>query len=425
MKDGDAREGILAGYRVIDLTDEKGLLCGKVLADYGADVIKVEPPGGSRARDIGPFYKKTPHRNRSLFWFFTNSGKRSITLNLETADGREIFRQLVKTAHFVIESFAPGYLEKLGLGYADLKRINPGLVMTSITPFGQTGPYAHCEATDITIAAMAGHMRLYGEPDRAPLRIGQPQAFFHGGVQGALGSMVAHYHRELTGEGQHVDVSCQQALILTLMQIAETWDINKVNYRGGGAFSIYNRPAPLGRLYHRRIWACKDGHICLLIGGGAAVGLRRSTEFVIRWANEEGYALDLKDLDWANFSFAMAPQDEWSVIEKALSAFLLTKTKNELFEKAVSHSLMICPVNMARDVLDDPHLKARNYWVDVEHEELGESIRYPGAPFRSDDIPWRIGRRAPLVGEHNEEMYANELGISRDRLAALKARGVI
>jgi benzylsuccinate CoA-transferase BbsE subunit len=425
MKDKDAKEGILAGYRVIDLTDEKGLLCGKVLADYGADVIKVEPPGGSRARDIGPFYKKTPHRNKSLFWFFTNSGKRSITLNLETVDGREIFRQLVQTAHFLIESFNPGYLAGLGLAYDDLKQLNPGLVMTSITPFGQKGPYAHYEATDITVAAMAGHMRLYGEPDRAPLRVGQPQAFFHGGVQGAMGSMVAHYHRELTGEGQHVDVSCQQALILTLMHIAEIWDINRINYRGGGAFSIYNRPAPLGRLYHRRIWACKDGHICLLIGGGAAVGLRRSTEFVIKGANEEGYALELKDLDWANVSFAMLPQDEWAVIEKALSAFLVTKTKSELFSMAVSKSLMICPVNMAQDVLDDPHLKGREYWVDVAHDELGASIPYPGAPVRIANIPWRIQRRAPLVGEHNEEMYTKELGISQDRLAALKARGVI
>lgn len=425
METQKGKEGILTGYRVLDVTDEKGLYCGKVLGDYGADVIKIEPPGGDRARDIGPFYKGIPAREKSLFWFFTNTSKRGITLNLETIDGREIFRRLVKTAHFVIESFDPGTMAGLGLGYRDLEKINPGLVMTSITPYGQSGPYAHYKAKDINIVAMGGQMRLYGELDRSPARISQPQAFFHGGLQGALGSVVAHYHRELTGEGQYVDVSCQQAIVLTLMHCVELWDVSKVNYRGGGPYSIQNRPLPLGRVDLRRVWPCKDGHVCFFVGGGATEGLRRSTVFVTKWANEEGYALEIKDLDWAKIDFAKLPREEWLVIENAFLSFLKTKTKKELFARAVENALMICPVNMARDILEDPHLQARGFWSQVEHDELGAVIPYTGPPVRMDKLPWRIQRRAPLIGEHNEEIYMGELGFSKEQLTAYRTRGVI
>jgi len=156
MSEQGNSEGLLSGYRVLDLTDEKGLICGKILSDRGADVIKIERPGGDPARNIGPFYKDIPDPQKSLSWFFTNLNKRGITLNIETADGREILKRLVKTAHFVIESFEPGYMEGLGLGYCDLEKINPGIVMTPITPFGQTGPHAHYQATDIVLWSMGG-----------------------------------------------------------------------------------------------------------------------------------------------------------------------------------------------------------------------------------------------------------------------------
>jgi len=427
MSEESVTKGVLTGYRVLDVTNETGLLCGKVLGDYGADVIKIEPPGGDPARDIGPFYKDIPDRNKSLYWFFTNSSKRGITLNLETADGKEIFKRLAKSAHFVVESFEPGYMADLGLAYDDLEKINPGLVMTSITPYGQKGPYASDKAKDINLQAMGGILRIFGDADRAPTRISQPQAFFHGALQGAVGAMMAHYHRVLTGEGQYVDTSCQQAIILTLMHCIEIWDVNKVNYRGGGPFSIINRPLPMGPLYHRRIWACKDGHVIFFVGGGAAAGVRRSSEFFVKWANEEGYALEIKDLDWtgAEFNYTMMSQALWESIEKAFAPFLLTKTKAELFSKAVEHSIMLCPVNMANDILEDVHLNARGYYVQVEHEELGDTIPYPGPPVRMGKLPWRIQRRAPLIGEHNEEIFIGELGFSKEQLTALKTRGVV
>ena len=425
MSDQSGNKGVLTGYRVLDVTDATGLLCGKVLGDYGADVIKIEPPGGDPARDIGPFYKDIPDRNKSLYWFFTNSSKRGITLNLETADGREIFRRMVKTAHFVVESFEPGYMASLGLAYADLESLNPGLVMTSITPYGQTGPYAHDKAQDINLQAMGGLMRIFGDPERPPVRISQPQAFFHGGLQGAVGSMLAHYHRVLTGEGQHVDSSCQQSIILTLMHCIELWDVCQINYRGGGPFSVQNRPLPLGPMYHRRIWPCKDGHICFFVGGGAAAGVRRSSEFFVKWANEEGYALDITDLDWSSLDYTMMSQAQWEVIEKAISPFVLTKTKAELFSKAVENAMMLCPVNMANDILDDAHLNARGYWTPVEHDELGDTIPYPGPPVRMGSLPWRIQRRAPLIGEHNEDIFIGELGHTIEQLTALKTRGIV
>ena len=238
----------------MDLADEKGLLCGKVLGDMGADVIRIEPPGGDPARNIGPFYKDIPHPEKSLFWFFTNLNKRGITLDIGTADGKEIFRRLVKTADFVVESFKPGYMESLGLGYSELEKLNPRIIMTSITPFGQTGPYAYYKATDLVGVSMGGMVRLYGESDRPPNRISAPQFYFLGGLHGAQGSLVAHYHRELTGEGQHVDVSCQQAVVLALMNAAEIWDIYKINYRAAGPKAFSPRPTPPGPLFVRLIW---------------------------------------------------------------------------------------------------------------------------------------------------------------------------
>ncbi len=195
-------DGILNGYRVLDLTEDGCMLCGKILGDLAADVIQIEPTGGSPTRNIGPFYHDIPDPERNLTWFFLGLNKKGITLNLETVDGREIFKRLVKTADFVVESSEPGYMKSLGLGYEELEKVKPGIIMTSITPFGQTGPYAHYKATDIVGVALSGMMWLYGEADRAPVRISAPQFYLQGGLQGATGTMIAHYHRELTGEGQ-------------------------------------------------------------------------------------------------------------------------------------------------------------------------------------------------------------------------------
>ena len=418
-------ESLLGAYRALDLTDEKGLLCGKILGDLGADVIKIERPGGDRARNIGPFYKDIPDPEKSLFWFFTNTSKRGITLDIETADGRDIFRRLVKTAHFVVESFEPGYMDKLGLGYSDLEKINPGIIMTSITPFGQTGPHAHYKASDLVLWNMGGMAYITGELDRGPVRTSCPQAYFQGGVHGALGSMVAHYHRVMTGEGQWVDVSIQEAVIFPTHNAVEIWDLNRANEKPSGAFHGRLRPAPLEPLYQHWLWPCKDGHVLLTFFGGAAGAYAGSSKRLVEVANREGFALELRDYNWRSYDATKIPQAEQNRLEGAIEPYLLAKTKAELFEMAVRERILLLPACTTQDLVESPQHALREYWVNVEHPDLGDTISYPGAPVKLSEAPWQIRRRAPLIAEHNEEVYRGELGIPKEDLVLLKAAGVI
>ena len=208
----EERKGFLAPYRVLDLTDEKGLLCAKTLADLGADVIKIEPPGGCPSRKIGPFYKDIPHPEKSLFWFAYNANKRGITLNVECEDGREILKKLVATADIVIESFPPDSMKTKGMRYDDLCRIKPDIILTSITPFDQDGPYKNFQTSDLVCWSMGGFAYLTGDSDRPPVQVSFPQAHLAGANEATTATMVALYHREISGEGQHVTSQFRPAL---------------------------------------------------------------------------------------------------------------------------------------------------------------------------------------------------------------------
>jgi benzylsuccinate CoA-transferase BbsE subunit len=421
----EERQGcLLQGCRVLDLADEKGVLCGKFLGDLGADVVKIEPPAGDPARNAGPFYKDIPHPEKSLFWFFTNLHKKGITLNIESQDGREMFKKLVANADFVVESFDPGYMDNLGLGYSDLEKINPRIIMTSITAFGQTGPYARYRATDVVGVAMGGMVYIYGDFDHPPNRLTCPQFYFLGGLHGATGSMVAHYYRELTGEGQHVDVSCQQAVVLSLMIVAEIWDMLKFNYRGMGPFYAGARPGGLP-LFSRVIYPCKDGHVFLLLTGASQAGMVASSKALVEMANQEGLALELKDYPWQTIDAATISQDELSRLTDALYDFVKTKTKAELLAAALEKGILLAPIATVEDVCESPQLAARGFWEKVEHPELGTTITYPGYPMGISEIPYRVQRRAPLIGEHNEDIYTGEMGFSKEQLTILKNHGVI
>ena len=205
---------ILSPYRVLDLTTERGLLCGQMLGDLGADVIKVEPPGGSSARKIGPFYKDVPHPDRSLYWWAYNRNKRAITLDLERDEGRDLLLRLVERADFLIESYNPGYLPQHGLGFADLAKINPALIYVSITPFGQDGPKASYADSDLIILAAGGPLVLAGDDDRPPVRLSMPQAYLHASRRRGGGALAAHHERVRSGLGQHVDVAAQQSVAI-------------------------------------------------------------------------------------------------------------------------------------------------------------------------------------------------------------------
>lgn len=416
--------GLLTGFRALDLTDEKGDFCGKVLGDFGADVIKVEPPGGSAARRIGPFCQGTPDPEKSLSWLAFNTSKRGVTLDIEKADGRDIFRRLVKTAHFVIESGPPGYLRNLGLGYADLAGVKRDIILTSITPFGQTGPYSGYRATDLVGLAMGGLMSVLGEQDR-PARISAgPQAFLQAGLQAAMASVMAHYHRQVSGDGQHVDVSMQEAVVLTVPIVAETYEFMKVDISPTGPYYFTARPQPLGPLFIRYLYPCKDGHVLLMASGGHP-GYVRSTRSMIAWANEEGYCLDILDIDLISWNVMTTPQETQDRLARSLTAFLMTQTKAELFRAALEKGIWMAPCNTTADISRDAHLEARGFWEKVDHPDLGRRLTYAGAPLKMSSDSWRIRCRAPLLGEHNTEIYAGELGLAPEELALLKARNVI
>ena len=412
------QEGSLSPYRVLDLTDENGLLGARILADLGADTIVIEPPGGSHARRLGPFYHDIPHPEKSLFWFAMNTNKLGITLDLKTADGREVFKELVKTADFLFESYPPGYMKKLGLGYDVLRKINPGLIMTSITPFGQTGPWRNYKGSDLVEMSLGGLVYLSGEPDRQPLRIPVPQVFFHAGSWAAAGAMMAFSGRQANREGQHVDVSMLEAAAWSNYSAAEWWSYSKLNLKREGTW----RQQGLSRM--RLIFDCQDGYILLFLLGGtmATIGEYK----LVEWMDTEGKCPDwLRGFDWSMLDVASVEQKFFDNLSDALAPFLLDKTKKQLFDWAMENELFLAPVSDTGDLLENPQLKSREFWVKLEHTELEDAFTYPGPFVKMSRTPVTVRQRAPLIGEHNNEIYRDELGIPADKLIVLKQAGVI
>ena len=406
-------QSLLEPYRVLDLTEGGYLIAGRVLGDLGADVIAVEPPGGNPSRNIGPFYKDSLDPEKSLFWFAYSTNKRSITLDIETAEGKELFRRLVKTADFVLESFPPGYMGGLSLGYEALSEINPRIIMTSITPFGAAGPYADYKASDLTTWAMGGFLGTTGAADRPPVWVSFPQASLHAGNNAAAASMIAHWYREMSGEGQHIDVSTQQCIALSQYGSVRAWEFMKMER---------------ARMEHNKrfLHPCKDGEVFILLQGGASVVYYTSGRRLVEYMDENNMASDwLREFDWVrSYDAATVTEDVIDRIVEEVSQFFLTKTKKELYEEALKRRILLFPVANTKDVYENPQLEARDFWVDVEHPELGDRISYCGPFVKLSEAPLRIGRRPPLIGEHNEEIY-EEMGISKQELPLLKQARVI
>lgn len=411
---------MLSPYRVLDLTDEKGFLCGRILADLGADVIKVEKPDGDPSRNIAPFYHDIAHPEKSLYWFAYNAGKRGITLNIETAEGREIFKELVKRSDFVIESFDVDYLNNLGLGYQELSKLNPRLILTSITPFGQDGPYRNYPASDLVMMAAGGYLYVTGDSDRAPVRISFPQAYLHGSGQAAAVTLIAHYYRELTGEGQYVDISIQASLVWTTFSSIPAWELNRVLVKRAGQFRI----GLMGTIKSRQIFRCQDGFVIYFLAGGTVHA--RSNQNLVRWIDSEGMANDsLKSIDWYSVDMSKITQEFIDQVEGGFGRFFLKHTKAELYEGGLKRGIDVYPVNTVEDVAQSPQLQARGFWVDIEHNELADKVRYPGIPAKVSSNLYRLRSRAPLIGEHNEEIYVQELGFTKEQLLMLKQGNII
>ena len=397
-------------YRVLDLTDEKGVFCTRFLADYGAEVIRIEPPGGDPARAWGPFPGDLPHPEKGSYFLLYNTNKRSITLDLESATGRALFLRLVKTADVVVETFPTGYLEGLGLDYSSLKRVNPGLVMASITPFGRTGPWSEYASSDLVAMAASGYMQITGEPDEPPLRQGNEQSHFAGAQYAAVGILAALYHRDGgSGQGQHVDVSVQEALITYYSDAhpALAWMQRGENVTRVGVNSTL--VIPLGA------YPCRDGWIA------AGVITPREWDTLARWIHEVTGSDAILAEEYRGGNQERAPHMD--VITALFMDFTTRFTAEELFHEGQKRNLVFLPVNDVGDLLEDPQLEASGFWAQVDHPQAGEML-YPLGIIYSQEMDVGSGP-APAVGQDNEAVYCGELGLSSQDLSALRAAGVI
>jgi len=410
MPEKESGAGFLPRYRVLDLADEKGVYCGKLLGDLGADVIKVEPSGGDRMRFRGPFHNSDVHSEKSLPFLYFNTSKGSITLNIEDRAGQAIFKRLVDKADVVVESFPVGYLASLGLDYPALRKVNPRLVMSSITPFGQKGPLSGYKATDINVMAMSGYMQLVGEPDQQPLVLGGEQSFYPAAQYAAAGTLAALFYRDATlGKGQHVDVSMQEAMITFYHEQTPVamWTKTKENVARVGSMDAMVTPCGL--------YPCKDGWISLCV----VTPLEWDT--LAQWMYEvTGNEEVLQEQYKGGLISRMPVRDMVNVM---VIDFTDRLTARELFLEGQKRKLVVMPVNNVPGLLDDVQLNARGFWVELHHPVVGR-MKYPKGPLYSDVIGVPL-KAAPLLGEDNERIYCDELGYSREDLAVLRTTGVI
>jgi crotonobetainyl-CoA:carnitine CoA-transferase CaiB-like acyl-CoA transferase len=404
------------------LTTERGLLCGQILGDLGADVIKVEPPGGSPARRLGPFYQDRPHPDRSLFWWAYNRNKRSITLDIATSEGKEILRRLTANAHFLIESDNPGAMAQIGLSYSDLAALNPGLIYVSISAFGQDGPKASYTDSDLVILAASGPIILSGDSDRAPLRLSVPQAYLHACAEGAAAALLANHERHRSGRGQHIDVSAQQAVALATQAyiLSGPYGEAEIQRMAGGI--------KVGPLHIRLLWPAKDGYVAITYLFGTAFG--HFTKRLMDWIHEEGMCSDeIHQMDWVAFGGELFAGGEaiakFERLKLIVENFTKTKTKAELLQGALARTLLIAPVSTIDEVVNSPQLNARQYWQDLEHPELGKTFKYPGPFVKFGETPITYRRRPPTAGEHNREVYVGELGLTEQQFVDLQNKRVI
>jgi crotonobetainyl-CoA:carnitine CoA-transferase CaiB-like acyl-CoA transferase len=416
------KDYLLTPYRVLDLTGEHGLMCGKVLGDFGAEVIIVEPPGGHPARAIGPFYKDERHPEKSLFWFAFNTSKKSVTLDIARAEGQKLLKELVQQVDIVLESFAPGYLDSLGLGYAALSAVKSDLIFTSISPFGQTGPRRDWKGTDLTLQARSGMQYLLGDPDRAPVRISIPMIATKGGVEAANASLFALFHRNRTGEGQSIDVALQPVGVWQMMNASSFPKHHGVDQqRAGDRFN-----AGFGKA--RAILACADGYVTFITMGGH---MGAPTLYAMgRWMESEGKLPDVmrgkkwEELDMAKLATDKAAQEELNDLNETLAEFLATKSKWEIFERACNEKILAAPVNNVKDLVEHPQPNARGFFHKLRHEDLNAEIPYPGHWALMTNAQAGPRFRAPRIGEHNGEVYGR-LGYSAEQVRKWRQEGII
>lgn len=407
MVDSKKHEGPLNIYRVLDLADGKGLYGTRLLGELGADVIKIEPPQGAFERNIPPFVGDIPHMERSLYWLYRNTSKRGITLNLDSSLGQELFRKLVKTADILFETFPPGHMDSLGIGYQTLSQINPGLIMVSITDFGQSGPHAYYKGSDIVNLGLSGATSVCGLSERPPCTAPGNLASDIGAIYGAMGAMLALFNRAATGRGQYVDISVNEATIDGMVP----WMIP--------GYSLCVANGTIAGLRIRGRWGplltipCKDGYF---------------TFNVMTEKHRQGF-LQLMGrppalVEWVQNTPVSEMLVRMMEFIELCTPYFKEYTQQELFIRGQELGVPTCPIYYLDQFVGDPHVKARGFFVEIDHPVVGSAL-YPGTPFKMTETPPTVSRPAPTLGQHNIEIWCNEMGLSRDELVALRGVGVI
>ena len=401
-------ERTLEGVKVVECCNfVAGPYCTKLLADLGAEVIKIEPPGaGDEARRRGPFLHDTPHPDLSGLFLYLNTNKIGVTLNLNSSTGKAIFKQLIASADILVEDRPPGEMEELGLGYDSVRENNPRLIMTSITPFGQTGPYRDYKAYHLNTyhASGAGYLLPSGSPnlEREPIKGPGFIGDYDAGLSAAVATLGALYYRGASGLGQYIDISKQEAL----MALEK---IELVRYYSEGMSP--NRGSTGG--FHHRLIQSKDGVYILI----QAI-----------WDNQwRGLVELMGNPEWAKderFSTEVGRREHSLEIQDHLAEWAQNYTADELFHWIQGRSSPAAPVNSIEELLNSPQIEARGFLVEVDHPVAGK-IKYPSRPYHLSKTPWSVERPAPLIGQHNEEVFGNRLGYPKQDLVWLKEAGVI
>jgi len=410
--DATQDRSLLGGHcRVLDLADLSGAVCGRILADLGADVVKVEPPGGEPDRMQPPFVGDVENSSRSIPWLAANVNKRGVTCDLSSAAGRALFARLAASARIVIESFPPGRRAELGLD-----EILRDTIVVSITPYGQDGPLAGVPGSDLEVTAMSGSLWLAGEAGRPPVRTAQPQSPYWSGMYGALGALVALQ----SPVAQRVDVSAQAAMTTVHPPAPVWWDIAREEHGRTGPFLLGR--SNVGSRF-RNLWACADGFVSFAIQGGP-IG-RHTGRMLAEWMAENGNVpAVVAAIDWDRFDNSTLSQAQVDALETAIAPFLRSLTKAEFFESVVKRKMLGYPVGDASDSLADPQLAARDFWRTLSPAEGVPPLPFPGGFALFDGERPAVRRPAPGVGEHNAEIYG-EAGVGAEELARLRAAAVV
>ena len=384
-----------------------GAFCAKLLADQGANTIKVEPPGwGDTARREPPFINGVSDPEASSIFLAFNTNKRGITLDIEQPQGRELLLRLVSNADVLIESYPPNHLEGLGLGYEVLRETNPGLILASITYFGQTGPYRDYIGSELVVQALGGFLHaVTGSADLPPMGTALEQMEITAARNGAIAIMAALLHRQQSSEGLHIDLSTMESVVSTPSGLIHPYTFTGRNPKRGGSD---------GNVMDGMHLPTKDGEVTLTTAGTGGRPMEAWAEFL-----EEPRLLDQK------FSTRISRLDNWEELHNLVAPKLSTWNNLDLMREAMARGLVIGLVQSPQQVLDSPHLVERGYFVEINHPQAG-SLKYPSPGFLMDEEnPMDGSKSAPTLGEHNAAIFGDELGLSVEELSLLRASKVI